>query len=105
MNVGGSALAGASALNNGATTSQAAGVMLGGSRGLSAAARTLAYLPGLRGTDLGEAAGEFTEGAMVRQVGQSIPIGGQSGWPLIGAQLLSDRSEKRKREDTPDAAC
>jgi hypothetical protein len=92
-------LAGASALNQGATTSQAAGVLLGGSRSLSAAARTLAYLPGLRGTDLGTAAGEFTEGAMVRQVGQSIPIIGKAVGPLLGAQLLSDRREKRKRDE------
>jgi len=99
LNAGGSALAGASALNNGATGAQAAGVMLGGSRSLSAAARTLAYLPGLRGTDLGEAASEFTEGAMVRQVGQSIPLVGKAVGPLIGAHLLSDRGEKRKRED------
>jgi hypothetical protein len=99
MNVGSSALAGASALGQGATTSQAAGLMLGGSRSLSAAARTLAYLPGLRGTDLGEAASEFTEGAMVRQVGQSIPLVGKAVGPLLGVPLLSDRSEKRKRED------
>jgi len=99
MNVGSSALAGASALGHGATTSQAAGLMLGGSRGLSTAARTLAYLPGLRGTDLGEAASEFTEGAMVRQVGQSIPLVGKAVGPLLGVPLLSDRSEKRKRED------
>jgi hypothetical protein len=98
-NVGSSALAGASALNNGATTSQAAGVMLGGSQRLSAAARTLAYLPSLRGTDLGDAAGEFTEGAMVRQVGQSIPVMGDIAGPLIGAQLLSNRREKRKRDE------
>lgn len=100
MNVGSSALAGASALGQGATTSQAAGLMLGGSRSLSAAARTLAYLPGLRGTDLGEAASEFTEGAMVRQVGQSIPLVGKAVGPLLGVPLLSDRSDKRKREDT-----
>jgi hypothetical protein len=99
MNMGSSALAGASALGQGATTSQAAGLMLGGSRSLSAAARTLAYLPGLRGTDLGEAASEFTEGAMVRQVGQSVPLVGKAVGPLLGVPLLSDRSEKRKRED------
>ncbi|MBI5957305.1 MAG: hypothetical protein HY866_01125 [Chloroflexi bacterium] len=95
-NVGSSALAGASALNSGATGAQTAGLMLGGSRSLSTAARTLAYLPGLRGTELGESAGEFTEGAMVRQVGQSIPLMGKTIGPLIGAWLLSDRSEKRK---------
>jgi hypothetical protein len=73
--------------------------MLGGSQRLSAAARTLAYLPGLRGTELGEAAGEFTEGAMVRQVGQSIPLIGKAVGPLLGTQLLSDRGEKRKRDE------
>jgi hypothetical protein len=97
-NVGSSALAGLSATQQGATTAQTAGVMLGGSRRLSSAARTLAYLPGLRGTPLGEAAGEFTEGAMVRQVGQSLPIVGGIAGPVIGAQLLSDRREGPKRK-------
>jgi hypothetical protein len=96
MNVGSSALAGISALNNGATASQAAGLMLGGSRSLSAAARTLAYLPGTRNTDIGQRADEFTEGAVLRQVGQSIPLVGGVAGPILAAHMLSDRSETAK---------
>jgi len=95
-NVGSSALAGISALNNGATVSQAAGVMLGGSRGLQTAARTLAYLPGTRNTDISRMADEFTEGAVLRQVGQSIPLLGGVAGPILAAQMLSDRSEQPK---------
>jgi hypothetical protein len=98
MNVGSSALAGISALNNGATASQAAGLMLGGSRSLSAAARTLAYLPGTRNTDIGQMADEFTEGSVLRQVGQSIPLVGGVAGPILAAQMLSDRSEQPKRK-------
>jgi hypothetical protein len=97
-NVGSSALAGVSAVQQGATASQAAGVMLGGSRRLQTAARTLAYLPGTRNTDLGHMADEFTEGAVLRQVGQSIPLVGGIAGPAMGALLLSDRSESPKRK-------
>lgn len=95
-NVGSSALAGISALNNGATASQTAGVMLGGSRGLQTAARTLAYLPGTRNTDIGRMADEFTEGSVLRQVGQSIPLVGGVAGPILAAHMLSDRSEIAK---------
>ncbi len=95
-NVGSSALAGISALNNGATVSQTAGVMLGGSRGLQTAARTLAYLPGTRNTDIGRMADEFTEGSVLRQVGQSIPLVGGVAGPILAAHLLSDRGEVAK---------
>ncbi|MCL4237638.1 MAG: hypothetical protein KJ047_05275 [Anaerolineae bacterium] len=97
VNVGSSALAGVSAMQQGATVSQTAGVMLGGSRRLQSAARTLAYLPGTRNTPLGQMADEFTEGSMLRQVGQSIPVVGGVAGPVIGAHLLSDRSERPSR--------
>src|SRR5690606_17179362 len=92
MNVGSSALAGVSAMQQGATVSQTAGLMLGGSRSLSAAARTLAYLPGTRNSDIGRMADEFTEGSVLRQVGQSIPLVGGVAGPILAAHLLSDRS-------------
>jgi len=95
-NVGSSALAGVSAVQQGATVAQAAGVMLGGSRGLQTAARTLAYLPGTRNTDIGRMADEFTEGSVLRQVGQSIPLVGGVTGPILAAQMLSDRSEQPK---------
>ncbi|NLF75933.1 MAG: hypothetical protein GX573_09550, partial [Chloroflexi bacterium] len=97
-NVGSSALAGATAVQNGATVSQTAGVMLGGSRRLQSAARTLAYLPGTRNTDIGQMADEFTEGSVLRQVGQSIPVVGGVAGPVLGALMLSDRSEQPKRK-------
>jgi len=96
VNVGSSALAGMSAMQQGATVSQTAGVMLGGSRGLQTAARTLAYLPGTRNTDIGRMADEFTEGSVLRQVGQSIPLVGGVAGPILAAQMLSDRSEQPK---------
>ena len=65
--------------------------MLGGSRRLQAAARTLAYLPGTRHTALGRAADEFTEGAVLRQVGQSVPLLGNAGGPLMATHWLTDR--------------
>ena len=97
-NVGSSALAGVSAMQQGATVAQAAGVMLGGSRGLQTAARTLAYLPGTRNTDIGRMADEFTEGSVLRQVGQSIPLVGGVAGPILAAQMLSDRGEQPKRK-------
>src|SRR5690606_14716643 len=73
-------------------------VMLGGSRRLQSAARTLAYLPGTRNTDIGQMADEFTEGSVLRQVGQSIPVVGGVAGPVLGALMLSDRSEPNKRK-------
>ncbi len=84
--VGSGALAGMSALNSGATPAQAVGLTFGNVQGLTSAARTLAYLPGVRNTSLGEAAEQFTEGALVRRV----------AGPLVGRMLLTDRD--------PDAA-
>lgn len=80
------ALSGMNALVQGATPSQAAGLALGGVQQLTSAARTLAYLPSVRNTSLGEAAEQFTEGATTRRV-----VG-----PLLGTALLTNRD--------PDAA-
>jgi hypothetical protein len=91
VSVGSNALAGMTALNRGATLAQAAGVTFGGSSTLSGAARTLAYLPGARNTALGEAAEQFTEGSVTRQVARNIPVVGRYTGPMVGAALLSDR--------------
>lgn len=84
-------LAGMTALNRGATLSQAAGVTFGGSRTLSGAARTLAYLPGVRGTSLGDAAEQFTEGSITRTIASNVPAAGRITGPMLGAVLLTDR--------------
>lgn len=96
---GSNALAGMNALNNGATTAQAAGLMFGGFGSLSGAARTLTHLPGLRGTALGEAAEQFTEGVATRQVARNIPVIGRTAGPLVGAALLSDRDPEKAEYD------
>lgn len=97
--MGSNALAGMNALNNGATAAQTAGLMFGGFNSLSGAARTLTHLPGLRGTALGEAAEQFTEGAATRQVAQNIPIIGRAAAPLVGTALLSDRDPEKAEYD------
>lgn len=97
--MGSSALAGMNALNNGATTAQTAGLMLGGFDGLSGAARTLTRLPGIQGTALGEAAEQFTEGAATRQVARTMPLVGRAAAPLVGAALLSDRDPAKAEYD------
>ncbi len=79
--VGTNALAGMNALMGGATPAQAAGLSLGGIDRLTSAARTLAYLPGVRNTALGEAAEQFSEGAITRRV----------AGPIWGMALLTDR--------------
>lgn len=97
--MGSSALAGMNALNNGATTAQTAGLMFGGFSSLSGAARTLTHLPGLRGTALGDAAEQFTEGASTRQVARNLPVIGRVAAPLVGAALLSDRDPAKAEYD------
>jgi hypothetical protein len=97
--MGSNALAGMNALNNSATTAQTAGLMFGGFNSLSGAARTLTHLPGLRGTALGEAAEQFTEGAATRQVARTIPVIGRAAAPLVGAALLSDRDPAKAEYD------
>ncbi|MEO8608801.1 MAG: hypothetical protein ABI690_13000 [Chloroflexota bacterium] len=97
--MGSNALAGMNALNNGATPAQAAGLAFGGFQSLSGAARTLTHLPGLRDTALGEAAEQFTEGAVTRQVARNIPVVGRVTGPLVGAMLLSDRDPAQAEYD------
>jgi hypothetical protein len=97
--MGSNALAGMNALNNGATTAQTAGLMFGGFNSLSGAARTLTHLPGVRGTALGDAAEQFTEGAATRQVARNIPVIGRAAGPLVGAALLSDRDPAKAEYD------
>ena len=97
--VGSNALAGMSAMNNGATGAQTAGLMFGGFNSLSGAARTLTHLPGVRGTALGDAAEQFTEGAATRQVARNIPVVGRAAAPLVGAALLSDCDPARAEYD------
>ncbi len=97
--MGSNALAGMNALNNGATTAQTAGLMFGGFSSLSNAARTLTHLPGVRGTALGDAAEQFTEGAATRQVARNIPVIGRAAGPLVGAALLSDRDPAKAKYD------
>ncbi len=97
--MGSNSLAGMNALNNGATTAQTAGLMFGGFNSLSGAARTLTHLPGLRGTALGDAVEQFTEGASTRQVARNIPVIGRAAGPLVGATLLSDRDPAKAEYD------
>lgn len=99
VGVGSSALAGMTALNQGATLAQAAGVSMGGSRTLSGAARTLAYLPGVRNTSLGDTAEQFTEGSVTRQVAGNLPIVGRAAGPMVGAKLLTDRDPDKAEYD------
>jgi hypothetical protein len=90
VSMGSSAMAGATALRSGATPAQAAGLTFGGVEPLADAARAITRLPNLRGTPLGDAAEQFTEGATVRRVARDVPIYGPALGPRVGAQLLSD---------------
>lgn len=99
VSVGSGAMAGMTALRSGATLSQAAGVSFGGSRTLSGAARTLAYLPGVRNTSLGEAAEQFTEGSITRQVARNVPVVGRVTGPMVGTMLLTDRNPDNAEYD------
>ncbi|MEL7433507.1 MAG: hypothetical protein AAFN11_06140, partial [Chloroflexota bacterium] len=85
-------LAGMGALRNGATASQAAGISFGSSQTLSGAARTLAYLPSIRGTSLGDAAEQFTEGSITRTIARNVPVIGRVTGPMVGTMLLTDRN-------------
>jgi hypothetical protein len=53
----------------------------------------------LRDTALGEAAEQFTEGAVTRQVARNIPVVGRVAGPLVGAMLLSDRNPAQAEYD------
>lgn len=90
VSIGSSAMAGATALRSGATPAQAAGLTLGGVSPLADAARQLIRLPGLRGTALGDAAEQFTEGAVTRRVARDVPLMGRVLGPAVGAKLLTD---------------
>ncbi len=92
-------LAGMSAMRQGGTVSQAAGISFGGSRTLSGAARTLAYLPGIRGTSLGDAAEQFTEGSITRTIARNVPVVGRVTGPVVGAMLLTDRNPDNAEYD------
>ncbi len=90
VSVGSNALAGMTALQSGATPAQAAGLTFGGVQPLADAARTFTRLPSLRGTALGDAAEQFTEGAVTRRVARDIPLYGRTLGPMLGATLLTD---------------
>ena len=97
--MGSSATAGMSALMNGATPAQAAGLTFGGVGPLADAARTLTRLPGLRGTPIGDAAEQFTEAAITRRVAREIPIVGGAAGPMLGAKLLTDYDPDKAEYD------
>ncbi len=99
MSLAGNSLGGASALMQGASWAQAAGVALGGSQMLTGAARTLSHLPGLRHTELAEAADHFVEGAVTRQVARPLPGVGRLAGPVVGASLLTDRDPAHAERD------
>ncbi|MDX2159903.1 MAG: hypothetical protein SF162_01125 [bacterium] len=99
MSIGSSAMAGATALRSGATPAQAAGLTFGGVEPIADAARAITRLPALRGTPLGDAAEQFTEGATVRRVAREVPLIGGALGPRIGAQLLSDYDPDKAEYD------
>ncbi len=99
MSINANALAGMNALRQGGTVSQATGIAFGGSRTLSGAARTLAYLPGVRGTSLGDAAEQFTEGSITRTIARNVPLVGRVTGPMVGAMLLTDRNPDHAEYD------
>jgi hypothetical protein len=99
MSLVGNTLGSASALANGASWAQVAGIAFGGSQMLSGAARTLSRLPGLQETELAEAADHFVEGAMTRRVAQGVPVVGRVSGPVAGALLLTDRNPDHAVED------
>ena len=99
VSVGSNTLAGMTALNRGGTVAQAAGITFGGSQTLSGAARTLAYLPGIRNTSLGESAEQFTEGSVTRTIARNVPAVGRVSGPMVGAMLLTDRNPDHAEYD------
>jgi hypothetical protein len=99
VSMGSSAMAGATALRSGATPAQAAGLAFGGVEPIADAARAITRLPALRGTPLGDAAEQFTEGATVRRVARDVPLIGGALGPRIGGQLLSDYDPAKAEYD------
>ncbi len=99
MALAGNTLGGASALMNGASWAQAAGIAFGGSQTLTQGARMLTRLPGLRDSELEEVADQFVEGAATRQIARNVPLVGRVTGPVVGAALLSDRNPDNAYED------
>jgi len=99
VSVGSNTLAGMTALQSGATPAQAAGLTFGGVQPLAEAARTFTRLPSLRGTALGDAAEQFTEGATVRRVARDVPVYGRTLGPLLGTTLLTDYDQEKAEYD------
>jgi hypothetical protein len=99
VSVGSNTLAGMTALQSGATPAQAAGLTFGGVQPLAEAARTFTRLPSLRGTALGDAAEQFTEGATVRRVARDVPVYGRTLGPLLGTTLLTDYDPEKAAYD------
>ncbi|MBE2270755.1 MAG: hypothetical protein IAE80_21125 [Anaerolinea sp.] len=105
VSAGSNALAGLSALRQGATSAQAAGVTFGGVQPVTGAARTLAYLPGVRGTALGEAAEQFSEGAATRRVAADVPLVGRVAGPLVGTMLRRTAIQRKPSTTNRDGCC
>ncbi|MBE2268577.1 MAG: hypothetical protein IAE80_10145 [Anaerolinea sp.] len=99
VSVGSNTLAGMTALQSGATPAQAAGLTFGGVQPLADAARTFTRLPSLRGTALGDAAEQFTEGAVTRRVVRDIPVAGRVLGPMVGATLLTNYDPEKAEYD------
>ncbi len=105
VSVGSNALTGMSALNQGATRMQAAGLSFGGSQALSGAMRAIAYTPSLRETPMGDAAEQFLEGASARRIAKTVPKPLQMATGLNlrgGVGLLSDRDPAKADYDEKD---
>jgi len=99
VSIGSNTLAGMTALQSGATPAQAAGLTFGGVQPFADAARTLTRLPSLRGTALGDAAEQFTEGAVTRRVARDVPLYGRTLGPMLGATLLTDYNPEKAEYD------
>jgi hypothetical protein len=53
----------------------------------------------VRGTALGEAAEQFTEGALTRRIARDVPLVGRMSGPVLGAALLTDRDPDKAEYD------
>ncbi len=99
VSVGSNALAGMTALQQGATPAQAAGITFGGMDSLAGVARSITRLPSLQETPLGAAAEQFVEGAYTRRVARDLPGVGRVAGPLVGAALLTDYDPDHAERD------
>jgi hypothetical protein len=99
ISLGSNTLAGMTALQSGATPAQAAGLAFGGVESLADAARAITRLPALRGTPVGDAAEQFTEGAVTRRVARDIPVYGRTLGPMLGTTLLTDYDPNKAEYD------